>query len=56
MISRSNCASAPNRWNTNRPPAVMVSMLSREQATLVTRKGRGVDRDVLHIGEVHDCF
>ncbi len=29
MISRSNWASAPNRWNTNRPPAVVVSMLSR---------------------------
>lgn len=28
MRSRSNCASAPNMWNTKRPPEVVVSMFS----------------------------
>ena len=37
MISRSNWANAPNRWNTSRPPAVVVSIDSRNERNPTSR-------------------
>ncbi len=46
MISRSNWANAPNRWNTSRPPAVVVSIDSRSAGTHATlvKRSHGVDQ------------
>jgi len=46
MISRSNWASAPNRWNTNRPPAVVVSMFSRRDRNPTPRSSSPVTTSI----------
>ncbi len=42
MISRSNWANAPNRWNTSRPPAVVVSIDSRSDRNPTPRSSSAV--------------
>jgi len=46
MISRSNWASAPNRWNTSRPPAVVVSMFSRSDRNPTPRASSAVTTSI----------